>query len=177
MSSIARIRKKYRALRRVLNERTRRLWADAEAEELGWGGITAVAKATGMPRATIERGWLKAIFLMFQSFVSSPTAMREEYATNPLAVSLVGVVMAVNTLLFIALHAYILRRLIKPELVDAPDPHIIRKSFVSVFSYLIGAAAAWFIVQAAFLMYLLTPLFFIVPPTRRSEPNVAADAR
>jgi hypothetical protein len=34
-----------------------------------------------------------------------------------------GVVMAFNTLLFVALHAYILRRLIKPELADAQDPH------------------------------------------------------
>jgi uncharacterized membrane protein len=63
--------------------------------------------------------WLKAIFLMFQSFIPFPTAMMGEYATNPLAVSTFGVVMAFNTLLFIALHAYILRHLIKPELVDA----------------------------------------------------------
>ena len=93
--------------------------------------------------------------------------MMGEYATNPPAVSTFGVVMAVNTVLFIALHAYILRHLIKPELVDAQDLHIIRKSFVGVFSSLIGAATAWFIVPAAFLIYLLTPLFFIVPPTRR----------
>ncbi len=52
--------------------------------------------------------WLKAIFLMFQSFVPFPTALMGEYATNPLAVSMFGVVMAVNTVLFIALHAYIL---------------------------------------------------------------------
>jgi hypothetical protein len=54
--------------------------------------------------------------------------MMGEYATNPLAVSAFGVGMAVNTLLFIALHAYILRHLSKPELTDAQDPQIIRKS-------------------------------------------------
>ena len=70
--------------------------------------------------------WLNSIFLMFQSFIPFPTAMMGEYATNPLAVSMFGVVMAFNTLLFIALHAYILRHLIKPELVNAQDPHIIR---------------------------------------------------
>jgi uncharacterized membrane protein len=111
--------------------------------------------------------WLNAIFLMFQSFIPFPTAMMGEYAANPLAVSAFGVVMAVNTLLFIALHAYILRHLIKPELVDAQDPHIIRKSFIGVVSYLLGAAAAWFSVHAGFVIYLLTPLFFLVPPTRR----------
>lgn len=42
-----------------------------------------------------------------------------EYPTNALAVSLFGGVMAVNTLLFMALHSYILRNLIKPDLVEA----------------------------------------------------------
>ena len=89
--------------------------------------------------------------------------MMGEYPSNPLAVSMFGVEMALNTLLFIALHAYILRHLIKAELVGAQDPHIIRKSFVGVLSYPAGVAAAWCSVHAAFLIYLLTPLFFIVP--------------
>lgn len=122
--------------------------------------------------------WLNAIFLMFQSFVPFPTAMMGEYPTNPLAVSMFGVVMAFNTLLFIALHAYILRNLIKPDLASDQDPHIIRKSFVGVVSYLIGAAAAWFSVHAAFLLYMFTPLFFIVPPQPRrvAQPGAASDA-
>ena len=104
---------------------------------------------------------------MFQSFIPFPTAMMGEYPGNPLAVSLFGVVMAVNTLLFIALQAYILRHLIKPELAEAQDPNILGKSFVGVLSYSIGVAAAWVSVYAAFLIYLLTPLFFIVPPAAR----------
>ncbi len=32
--------------------------------------------------------------------------------------------MAVNTLLFIVLHAYILRHLLTPELADAQEPHV-----------------------------------------------------
>jgi uncharacterized membrane protein len=83
--------------------------------------------------------WLNSLFLMLQSFIPFPTALMGEYATNALAVSLFGVVMAVNTLLFIALHAYILRHLIKHELVEMQEPHVIRKSFVGVFSYVIGA--------------------------------------
>lgn len=111
--------------------------------------------------------WLNSIFLMGQSFIPFPTALMGEYAGNPLAVSLFGVVMAVNTVLFIILHSYILRNLIKPELVSEQAPNIIRKSFVGVISYLIGAVAAWFMVNLAFLSYLLTPFFFIVPPSRR----------
>ena len=108
--------------------------------------------------------WLNSIFLMFQSFVPFPTAMLGEYPTNPLAVTMFGVVMAFNTLLFMQLHAYILKHLIKPEVADAQDPHIIRKSLVGVVSYLLGAGAAWVSVPAAFVLYMLTPFFFIVPP-------------
>jgi uncharacterized membrane protein len=122
--------------------------------------------------------WLNAIFLMFQSFVPFPTAMMGEYPTNPLAVSMFGVVMAFNTLLFIALHSYILRNLIKPDLVSSQDPHVIRKSFVGVVSYLTGAASAWFSVHVAFLLYMLTPLFFITPPQshRAVQTGAASDA-
>lgn len=104
---------------------------------------------------------------MGQSFIPFPTAMMGELASNPLAVSALGAVMAFNTVLFIVLHAYILRRLIRPEAVETVIPGILRKSFVGVLSYAIGAAAAWATVYAAFAVYLLTPLFFLVPPTRR----------
>ena len=50
------IRWKYEALGPVLDERSRRQWAAAEAVELGWGGISAVALATGMARDTIRVG-------------------------------------------------------------------------------------------------------------------------
>lgn len=40
----------------ALNERTRRLWAATEAMEVGWGGITAVATATGLSPTTITAG-------------------------------------------------------------------------------------------------------------------------
>ena len=53
---IARIRQKYQMLDPELNERTRRLWAAAEAEAAGWGGVTGVAKATGLSRPRIVRG-------------------------------------------------------------------------------------------------------------------------
>jgi uncharacterized membrane protein len=112
--------------------------------------------------------WLNSIFLMGQSFIPFPTALMGEYPANPLAVSMFGVAMAVNTLLFIALHAYILEHLVKPELASAQIPHVIRQSFVGVASYLLGVAAAWLNVHAAFVIYALTPLFFIVPPTKRN---------
>jgi hypothetical protein len=53
---IERIRLKYHALGAVLDERSRRQWAAAEARDYGYGGVTAVAAATGLARDTIAAG-------------------------------------------------------------------------------------------------------------------------
>jgi hypothetical protein len=50
---IERIRRKFQAMAPLLDERSRRQWAAAEAMELTWGGITSVAAATGLSRMTI----------------------------------------------------------------------------------------------------------------------------
>jgi transposase len=53
---LAVVRKKYRALRDLLDERGRRLWAAAEASSLPRGGVSLVAQATGLSRTTIYTG-------------------------------------------------------------------------------------------------------------------------
>ena len=50
------IRRKYLAIRDQLDERGRRLFAAAEVRALGYGGVSAVARATGIARSTIDRG-------------------------------------------------------------------------------------------------------------------------
>lgn len=50
------IREKYLAIVGDLDERGRRRWAAAESRSLGWGGITAVALATGLSDRTIRTG-------------------------------------------------------------------------------------------------------------------------
>jgi uncharacterized membrane protein len=107
--------------------------------------------------------WLNSLFLLGQSFIPFPTALAGEYPDNPLAVSFFGVVFAINTLLFLALYGYIVRGLIKPELAGAQDPQATLKGMIGPLSYLVGAAAAWFSVHAAFAVYALTPLFYITP--------------
>ena len=56
---IATIRNKYEALSPVMDEHVRRRWAACEALAIGWGGITAVAEATGLSRPPFEPGSLK----------------------------------------------------------------------------------------------------------------------
>jgi transposase len=53
---VATLRKKFRILGDVLDERGRRVWAAAEANALPHGGVSLVAKATGLSRSTIHAG-------------------------------------------------------------------------------------------------------------------------
>lgn len=52
---VEQVRKKFERLSGVLDERGRRIWASVEAEALGYGGQSIVAKATGLSRTTVHR--------------------------------------------------------------------------------------------------------------------------
>ena len=52
----AAIAERYRLMRGLLNERSRRRWAAAEARSAGRGGIAAVVRATGIAESTVRRG-------------------------------------------------------------------------------------------------------------------------
>lgn len=56
MANEAEIQAKYNALQPVMDERMTRLWAAAEAEAIGDGGIATVVRATGLSRTTIRMG-------------------------------------------------------------------------------------------------------------------------
>jgi transposase len=43
-------------LKVTMGERARRLWAGAEADAVGWGGVAAVARATGLAISTVRKG-------------------------------------------------------------------------------------------------------------------------
>jgi hypothetical protein len=50
------LREKYQGLAPLMNERSRRRWAAAEAQALGRGGQTLLARVTGMARSTVYLG-------------------------------------------------------------------------------------------------------------------------
>jgi hypothetical protein len=52
----AAIKQRFERVAGELNERTRRLLAASEAMTLGWGGISAVSRATGLSRQVISSG-------------------------------------------------------------------------------------------------------------------------
>ncbi len=50
------VSQKWRLLKATMDERVRRLWAGAEADAIGYGGVAAVARATGMAISTVRKG-------------------------------------------------------------------------------------------------------------------------
>ena len=51
----ASIAKKYESVKAYLNEKARRIWAATEAQAIGRGGVSEVARATGLSRTTIHK--------------------------------------------------------------------------------------------------------------------------
>ena len=50
------LKDKYERIMHHLDERSKRLWCANEAIGIGWGGVSAVSKATGVSRTTIASG-------------------------------------------------------------------------------------------------------------------------
>jgi hypothetical protein len=50
------IKARFARVAETLDERTRRAVAASEALAIGWGGITAVSRATGLSRTVIQNG-------------------------------------------------------------------------------------------------------------------------
>jgi transposase len=54
--TLSMLHEKYQVLAPFMDERVLRRWAASEAHALGWGGASAVTKATGISRTTIRSG-------------------------------------------------------------------------------------------------------------------------
>ncbi len=68
------VRKKYELLKNTLNERTLRLFAAAEAQAIGHGGISIVSQVTNLERHTISRG----IKELYQKEILDPNRIRKQ---------------------------------------------------------------------------------------------------
>src|SRR3954447_9686422 len=79
----AAIRKRFLALRPVLNERMRRLMAAAEANAAGFGGISAVARSTGVSPRAIRAGQLELDELSRQEASGEESEFRAQRIRKP----------------------------------------------------------------------------------------------
>jgi hypothetical protein len=69
---------KYASISPLLDERSRRLWAAAESRAIGYGGDSVVSAATGLARATIQKGRLE-----LEAGVPAPGRLRRQGAGRP----------------------------------------------------------------------------------------------
>ena len=80
------VQRKYEAISPLLHEKARRRWAACEASALGYGGISAVARATGLSRPVIRRGiaeWKGARDHATEETAASCTRVREPGGGRP----------------------------------------------------------------------------------------------
>lgn len=96
--TLARIRRKYRLLAPEMDERRRRQWAAAEARELGWGGISLVAEATGLSRPTITAGMRELRQSSRRRSLEASRVRRPGGGRKPLAVRDAGLLAALEAL-------------------------------------------------------------------------------
>ena len=91
------IRRKFRALDSVMDERVRRQWAASEARLLSWGGVSLVALATGMSRSTIQVG-LKELKAREETGFTPTYIRRPGGGGKPLVQTDPGIVQALEAL-------------------------------------------------------------------------------
>jgi len=82
-----------------MDERVRRQWAAAEARELGWGGVTMVAEATGLSRTTISAGLRELELPSAERSVEALRVRRPGGGRKPLAAADPGLVAALEALI------------------------------------------------------------------------------
>jgi hypothetical protein len=80
------IQRRFRSLSPFLDERMRRLVAAAESEAIGYGGVTAVARATGVSRRAITEGMKELKWKAAHKTPPAPTRIRREGAGRKRAV-------------------------------------------------------------------------------------------
>jgi Rhodopirellula transposase DDE domain len=84
-SVVEQLKTKYEQLKPFLNERSRRLWAATESAALGFGGILALQRATGLSRNTIAAG-LKEL-RESKEFPLDPSQIRRAGGGRPRAIA------------------------------------------------------------------------------------------
>ncbi len=118
--------------------------------------------------------WLNANLLFWSSFIPFPTALMGDYADNPLAICVFGIILSMSALGFTLIRMYLRKN---PSILQVSSSDIVlkgevRRSFVfGPVLYWIGAAAAWISPIVSFIIYFLIPVYFIIPRKHTAHEN------
>ncbi len=110
--------------------------------------------------------WWNALLLLFVSFIPFPTALLGDYPNNQVAVILYGVVLSVMALIFSLLRFYTLnKKVILKESVSIENykKGTIYSLIYGPLLYLMGALFSFIHPNISFIIYLLIPIYFIMP--------------
>lgn len=114
--------------------------------------------------------WLNNLFLFFVTFIPFPAAILGEFHQNITAVIFFGLSFFAASLTYSILRWYGWENDDTSDKFDETSLHkAMRLSFLLPVLYLIGIGAAFFSLQIAILIYLLTPILLIKPIKLKTE--------
>lgn len=115
--------------------------------------------------------WLNSMLVLWVSLIPFPTALIGEYPSNAAALALYGVVMALMALSFALMRMYASRfRCLHDDIDPRQFRHGTRMAILlGPIPYAIGALASFLYPHLAFAIYLLIPVYFILPRVSRSR--------
>lgn len=116
----------------------------------------------GVDRNTL---WLNGVFLMILAFVPAPTALVGEYPSARAATLIYGLVLALAGLCFSALRIHVTHRamLLHASIPAEVARRAVLRGLLSPLLYGIGALLSLASLPAAWCMYALVPLLYILP--------------
>lgn len=115
--------------------------------------------------------WINSLLVLWVSLIPFPTALIGEYPRNSTALALYGVVMALMSLTFALMRIYASSFACLHDDIDPRQfRHGTRMSlWLGPVPYAVGVAASFLNAQLAFAIYLLIPVYFILPRVSRSR--------
>lgn len=106
--------------------------------------------------------WMNAVLLLFVSLIPFPAELLGQYDTNALALTLFGVVLLGNSILFSVLRLYLQKH--PNRLIEGTDIKLFRTQtrdsiLFGIVPYCVGIALAWFAPIVAFAIYFVTVFY------------------
>lgn len=120
--------------------------------------------------------WLNNLLLMAACFLPFPTALAGEYASNQVAVLLLGGILALTSFLLVLLYWYVAKYHLVPEYDPVSMMKNVKRSFFLAPIFIVVATIASFVhIYIPFVVYFLVSFLFLFPLDKPIESSVASN--